>query len=170
VIGQELAVEQFEAADLQPRDQMRERDLGCIARAAEHALAEKGRAQPHAIQPANYLAVLPGLDRMRIAAPVELGISDLDIGIDPGIRTTRGRLRAMRDDFAEGAVDGDGIAIRPDRLGKRVRKMESVERQHTALLGFDPKDIVGIARARHREYPDRVSAQQQIRIERDHRA
>jgi hypothetical protein len=41
VIGDELAIEQLEPPDLQPRHEMGERYLGCIAFAAEHAFAEK---------------------------------------------------------------------------------------------------------------------------------
>jgi len=95
---------------------------------------------------------------MRIAAAMQLGISDLDIGIDPGVRAARGRLGTVRHHRAEGAVDRHRITVRPDRLGERVREVEAVERQDAALLGFDPEDVVGIAGARHREYPDGVSA------------
>jgi len=168
MLGQELAIQEFEPADLQTCDQIRKRDLGCVARAAEHALPEEGRAEPHTIEPADQLVVPPGLNRMRIAAPVQFGISDLDIRVDPGVGAARGCLGAMRYDLAECLVDGDRVAIRPDRLGERVREVEAVERQHTALLGFDPEHVGGIARARHREHPDGVSAQQQIRIERGH--
>jgi len=168
MFGQELAIQQLEPADLEARDEMRERDLGCVTRAAEHALPEEGRTQPHAIEAADELVVLPGFDRMRVAAAMQFGIGRLDIGIDPGIWAARGRLRAMRDDPAERLVDRDRIAIRPDRLGERMRKVETIERKHAALLRLDPEDVVRIARARHREDSDGVSTQQQIRVERGH--
>jgi len=168
MFGQKLAIQQFEPAGLEARDQMRERDLGGVPCAAEHAFAEEGRAQPHAIEAADELVVLPGFDRMGVTAPVQFGISGFDIGVDPGVGAARGRLRAMRHDFAERLVDGDGVAIRPDRLGERMREMETIEREHAALLRFDPEDIVRIARARHREHPDGVSAQQEVRVERGH--
>ena len=50
MIGHELAVEQGEAADLEARDQPGERDLRRVGRAAEHAFAEKGAAEAHAIE------------------------------------------------------------------------------------------------------------------------
>ena len=53
VIGDELRVEQLEAAGPQPRDQMHERDLGRIARAVEHALAEEGAAERDAVEAAH---------------------------------------------------------------------------------------------------------------------
>ena len=53
VIGDELRVEQLEAAGSQPRDEMHERDLRSIARAVEHALAEEGAAERDAVEPAD---------------------------------------------------------------------------------------------------------------------
>jgi hypothetical protein len=44
VIGDELAIEQAETADLQPRHQPGERDLRRVAFPAEHAFAEEGAA------------------------------------------------------------------------------------------------------------------------------
>jgi len=170
MLGQELAVEQFESADLQARDQISERDLGRVIGAAEHALAEKGAAQPHAVEAADQLVARPGFDRMGIAAAMQLRISDLDIGIDPGVGAACGRLGTVRHHRAEGAVDRHRITVRPDRLGERVREVEAVEREDATFLGLDPEDVVGIAGARHREYPDGVSAQQQVRIQRGHRA
>jgi hypothetical protein len=40
--GLELAIKQIEAAGLQPRDEMRQRDLRRVGRAADHAFAKKG--------------------------------------------------------------------------------------------------------------------------------
>ena len=43
--GLELAVQQRESTGLQPRDEMRERDLRRIGGAADHAFTEKGTPQ-----------------------------------------------------------------------------------------------------------------------------
>jgi len=85
MFGQELAVEQLKVPDAQARHQMSERHLRRIAHPAEHALAEEGRAKANAVKPADQLAVVPGLDRMGVAASVKLGISALDIGVDPRV-------------------------------------------------------------------------------------
>jgi NADH:ubiquinone oxidoreductase subunit len=45
VIGDELRIQQREAAGAQPRHQMHQRHLGSVARVVEHALAEKRRAR-----------------------------------------------------------------------------------------------------------------------------
>jgi hypothetical protein len=49
VSGDELRVEQGKAAIFQPRNQIDERDLAGVAGSGEHALAEKGAAEMHAI-------------------------------------------------------------------------------------------------------------------------
>src|SRR5262249_2444863 len=52
VRGDELGVEQDEAAPFQAFHQMHQGHLAGIAAAREHAFAEKGGAQPHAVQAA----------------------------------------------------------------------------------------------------------------------
>jgi hypothetical protein len=66
VLGHELAVEKREIADAQTGDEPGERDFGCVAHAAEHALAEEGAAELHAIEAADQLIAVPDLDRMRV--------------------------------------------------------------------------------------------------------
>jgi hypothetical protein len=47
--GDELGVEQGEAAIFEPGHEIDQRDLARVARSAEHALAEKRPAEMHAI-------------------------------------------------------------------------------------------------------------------------
>ena len=86
VVGHELAVEQGEAADLEARDQPGQRDLRRVGRAAEHAFAEEGAAEPDAVKAADQLAAVavPDLDRMGVAAGVEGEHGALDLAVDPG--------------------------------------------------------------------------------------
>jgi hypothetical protein len=70
VIGNELAVEQLEAADFQACHEVRQGNLGGVALAAEHTLAEKSAAKPHAIKAADQFPILPRFDRVRMAAPM----------------------------------------------------------------------------------------------------
>ena len=169
VIGDELAIEQAEPADAQPRDEPGERHLGGVAPAAEHALAEKGRAEADAVKPADEHIILPAFDRMGVAAPMEIGIGRFDLRVDPGIRPFGGRFGTAGDDGGERLVRGDGETIRPDRLGQRARQAELVERQHAALLRLHPENFGRGAAVRHREHADRIGAQQQIGIEHRHR-
>jgi hypothetical protein len=78
VIGHELAVEQPEAADLQPRHQPGQSHLRSIGASREHAFAEEGRAELHAVKAADKLPILPALDRMGVAEAVELVVALLD--------------------------------------------------------------------------------------------
>jgi len=169
VIGDELAIEQAETSGLEPRHQPGESDLRSVALAAEHALTEEGAAQPDAVEPAHQLSVVPAFDRMGVAAPVEIGIGGFDRRIDPGVGAALRALGALRDHLPKSAIDGDGEAVRTDRLGQRPRQAEAVDRQYAALLGFDPIDVVGRATVRHREDTDGIGAQQQVRIDHLHR-
>src|SRR6185312_17177837 len=83
MLGHELAIEKREIADLQARDQPGERDLGCVGPAAEHAFAEKGAAELHAIEAADQVVRLPYLDRMGVAGAVERDHRVLELGVDP---------------------------------------------------------------------------------------
>src|ERR1044071_3962130 len=66
--GQELRVEQPEAAELQPAGEMNQRDLAGVGHPAEHALAEKRRPERDAVKAADKFAVEPALDAVRRAA------------------------------------------------------------------------------------------------------
>ena len=85
MLGHELAVEKREIADLEARDQPGERDLRRIGSAAEHALAEKGAAELHAVEAADQLGAFPDLDRMGMARAVERDHRVLELGVDPGL-------------------------------------------------------------------------------------
>ena len=82
--GDELRVEQGEAAIYQPRHEIDERDLARVARSGEHALAEEGAAEMHAVKPADERAVLPDLDRVAMAEREQLAIEAPDAPVDPG--------------------------------------------------------------------------------------
>jgi len=168
VVGYELAVQQAEAGRAKPCYEPGECHLGCIALAAEHALAEEGGTQPNAVQATHEPAFVPCLDRMRMASAVQIGIGALDCRVDPGVGPVIGATGAFGDDLGKGLVRGDDESIGADRLGERPRQAETVERQDTAFLRFDPIDVVGRAAVRHREHADRISTEQQVRIDRFH--
>lgn len=62
--GDELGVEQREAAIFQTGDEIDQRDLAGVPRCGEHAFAEEGAAQMDAVKAADQLALLPDLDRV----------------------------------------------------------------------------------------------------------
>ena len=57
----------LKAAGLQARHQMHQRNLGSIAGAVEHALAEKGAAERDAIKPADQIVAVIDLDGVAVA-------------------------------------------------------------------------------------------------------
>ena len=67
------------------RDQPGKRDLRRIGRAAEHAFAEEGAAELHAVETADESLVLPHLDRMGVARAVEREHRAFELGVDPGL-------------------------------------------------------------------------------------
>ena len=80
----ELGVEQGEAPIFEPGDEIDERNLARIAGAGEHALAEKGTAEMHAVKSAGEHAVLPDLNRMAMAEREQFAIETADAPVDPG--------------------------------------------------------------------------------------
>ena len=104
MLGHELAVEQLEAAGLQPGDQPCQRYLGGIGAVREHAFAEESRAELHPIETADQFAVRPALDRMGMAEPVQLEIALLDLVIDPGLLAGG----TLQHNLSECLVPGDG--------------------------------------------------------------
>ena len=97
VIGLELAIEQREAADAEPRDQPRQRDLGRIGPAADHRFAEECPPQRQAVQPADQLVPLPTFDRMGESVAVKRREGAFDRMVDPRVGAAVDALRAQRD-------------------------------------------------------------------------
>src|SRR5262249_29832511 len=60
--GEELRVEQIEAAVFEAGYEIDERDLARIAGLGEHAFAEERPAEMHAVKASDHLAVVPDLD------------------------------------------------------------------------------------------------------------
>jgi hypothetical protein len=167
VVGDELAIEQGEMADLEPRDEPGERDLRRVGRVAEHRFAEKGAPQLDPVKAADEIArpVLmgdPAFDRMGVAGVVQVACRLLDRSVDPRLLA----VGAGEDDGIEGLVGGHGKASRTNAPGKRARAMELVEREDGALARLDPENVVGVAAVGHWEDARGVTAQQEAGIER----
>src|SRR3546814_21158057 len=85
MLGHELAVEQPESADEQPRHQPGQRHLGRIGAQREHTLTEKGAAQPNAVKTADQFLVLPTFYRVGVAEAMEEVGALLDLAVDPSL-------------------------------------------------------------------------------------
>src|SRR3954453_11976462 len=151
MLGDELCVEELEAADAQPGDEMDESHLAGIGGAAEHALAEEGGAELHAVKAADQRIANPALDAMRRAALEERGVKADDLVVDPGLRTLAGRFGTAAHYRLEGAVAAYGEAAAAHRAAQPARDVEAVERQDAATYRIDPEELALGGRSRHRE-------------------
>src|SRR5262249_4477748 len=138
VVGHKLSIEQLEAAGPQTRDQVDEGDLGSVARAVEHALAEEGAAERDAVEPTDQQIAVVDLNAVAMAALVELAIEHTDAGIDPGALAAGLRLSAAIQHAVEVAVDHHGKAVRSHRTREPAGQMKTVERNDPAHLGLNP--------------------------------
>ena len=86
---------------------MHQRDFGCVAGAVEHALAEKSAPQADAVEAADQFIAVVDLDRVAVAAFVELAVEVADASIDPGAGAAGHRLRAAVEHSIEIAIDDD---------------------------------------------------------------
>ncbi len=68
VLGDILRVEQAIAAGLEPRDQMHQRDLGRVARAMKHALAEECAAERDTVKAADKFVAVIDFDGVAMTA------------------------------------------------------------------------------------------------------
>src|SRR6185369_741553 len=121
MLGDELGVEQAVIALAQPRDQMHQGDLAGIGRGREHALAEEGAAQRNAVEPADQLAVVPGLDAVDMAHAEELAAEIEDGLVDPGPPPAGRWCCASLDHLFEAGVAGDREWAVADGLLEAVR-------------------------------------------------
>ena len=163
MLGHELGVEQREAAALQPRHQMHQRDLAGVGLAAEHALAEERAAERDAVEAADQLAIQPGLDRVGVAHDVQLAAQVEDGVVDPGLPAAGRRLRAARHHILEGAVGGDLEGPLENRLPEAAGHVKIVERQDAARIRVDPIEMRVVPRFSHRENSDGIRPEQHLR-------
>src|SRR5215467_15854060 len=162
MIGDELGVEQPEPARAQPCHQMHQRDLRSVARPVEHALAEEGAAQAHAVESADQRVAVIDLDRVAMADTVQAEIEIADAPVDPGAGAAGLRLGAAVDHRGEVAVADDGETVRAYRARKPARHVEPVEWNDPALLGFDPVERRILSAFRHGKDPARVGLEQYL--------
>src|SRR6266849_2016065 len=111
---------------------MDKRNLGSVARAMEHALAEECAAKRHPIKTADQRLAVIHLQTMAMTALVELAIKLLDTGVDPGARTARPGLCAALEHGVEIAIDGDGETVGAHGAGQPRGHVKAVERDDAA--------------------------------------
>src|SRR5208282_4305672 len=145
----------------EPRRQMDEGDLGGVAGAVEHALAEKSASEADAVEAADQRAAFVNLNRVAISALVEPAVEVTDASVDPGAGAPGHRLRAAVEYGIEIAVDGDRETIGTHRACEAVRHVEPIQRNDAPPFWLDPiegrvfrafghrKDAAGIGLQQH---------------------
>src|SRR5215468_5964991 len=93
----QLAVDGHDSVAPAQRDQMRERCLGGIPRAAEHRLAEEHTTQAHPIKAADQRLGAPYLDAVAAAQTVQLEIRSAHLDCNPGAGARGPRRRTTLD-------------------------------------------------------------------------
>ena len=81
----ELAIEQDEMADLEPRHQPGQGDLRRIGHPAEHRFPKESPSELHAVEAPDQLSVVPAFDRMGVPHRVEPERGPFDHLVDPGL-------------------------------------------------------------------------------------
>jgi hypothetical protein len=164
MLGHELAIEKGEVPDLEARDQPCERDLGRVGAAAEHALAEEGAAELHAVKAADQPILVPDLDRMSVARAVERQHGALELGVDPRLLA----VGAGSNHGREVAVVGDFEPSRAQRPAERAREVEAVEGNDRPVPRFDPEQLLGVTAVGHREDPGGIAVKEEAGVEASH--
>src|ERR1700720_1530910 len=88
-IRNELRIQELESPRFEPSDEMDQRDLGRVARAVEHALAEESAAKGHAVESADEIVPLVDFEAVAMPPLVELAIERADSCVDPVTRSAR---------------------------------------------------------------------------------
>ena len=116
-----------------------ERHLAGVARGGEHALAEEGAAERHAVEPADQPPVLPGLDRVAVAGVEQVAVERRGSAVDPGGAPAGAATRRSRRSRPRSRCRcGSRSAPCADGAGQAPRHVHLVERQDAALLRLDP--------------------------------
>jgi hypothetical protein len=97
MLSHELAVEEPEPSNLQPRHQPCERYLRGVALGREHAFAEEGGAELYAVEAADELIPVPAFDRVGVAETVQVVEAPLDNAVDPGFFAFRTAAEHLRE-------------------------------------------------------------------------
>ncbi len=136
--GDELHVDEPATGRREPRVEVDERGLGRVGAHVEHGLGHEGGADEHAEHPADELVVLPHLDAVRPAEPVQLLVGAGELGGDPG---TPGALAAVVHDVDERVVEGGRPVARAHPLEQRVGHAHPADGQYTARIRAPPGEI-----------------------------
>ena len=161
------ASSRLESAGVEPCHEVHECHLAGIGDAGEHALAEEDGTDPHAIEAAHELAVLPAFDAVAETGAMQLRVERLRMRplIQVALRPA-GPRGAGRNHGSEVGVDADLERMPLHRLAQRMRYAQTLEGDDPALVGLNPVERVVFGAFRHREDPGGIGPQQDLRRDR----
>src|SRR5262245_16212460 len=113
--GRHLTIDDYEPPAIELSSQIRQRHFRSVAAAAEHRFTVKDASERDAVQTANELVALPGLDRMREAKLRETRIGGHHVGGNPRAVLLRPRRRTPLHHRLECPIERDRESGRPDR-------------------------------------------------------
>ena len=153
--------------DLEARDKPGQRDLRGVGHPAEHAFAEEGAAELHAVEPADQIA-------RRASTSIEWALPE---PCSASIACSSSALIQVSSRSAQAAMTAAKsrsrvTSKRPERsrAAQRPRQVEAVERDDRPVARLDPEQLVGIAAVGHREDARGIALKQQARVETTHSA
>src|SRR5260221_100784 len=120
MVGHELGIEQPKSARLEARHQMHECDLGGVARAMEHALAEIGPPERDPVEAADQAIAIVDLDAVAMTALVQLAIERADTVVDPGARTIGQRGGDRHAQVTKACSDPVALTATPTSIHEHV--------------------------------------------------
>ena len=145
VICLDLAVDDPAAARLEKMRETGEGDLGRIGGAAEHALAEEGAADAHAVQAAGQAPLpVPGLDAVGVAGVVERPVGGHHARRDPGPVLAGARGGTGLHHLAEAGVHGEPEALPAQRAAQAAGAVEFGGKQHQPWIRCPPEHGLGL--------------------------
>ena len=142
MIGVRLAVDPRNAVIEHYPRKMRERALARIRHAGEHRFAEEARTEGNPVKSTDKLSVLPGLEGMGKAKPVEFAIPRLKIARNPGAVLTRTRHHGtLVNHFRKRRIHP--ILEEPflENLLERLLDPEILRLQHETRIGRKPRYV-----------------------------
>src|SRR4029078_9230007 len=167
VVGDELRVEQPEAAVGEACREIDERHLRTTALVEDHALAEEGAVQRDTVEAADEATVVPHFDGVAMAEAEQVAIKPADTLVDQGGAAPGPRGGAALDDALDVSVDLYRERGGAQRAGEPAWDMHLIEREDAAVLRLDPVKRRVLCALRHGKDAARIRLQQHLRRDLD---
>jgi hypothetical protein len=120
MVSHKLAIQQFKTANVKPRNQPCQSNLGSIGHPRKHAFAEERASQYKSIKPTHKAAFRPTFNAVRPAKAVQPAKGLLDVRVNPGVLPIGLRLSTCANDLRKGSIGSYNKPVLPNCFGKRL--------------------------------------------------